>query len=92
VAPNDPAATGSLDQAPVQVAITTASAKRALVVPVSALLALADGGYALEVVAAGGTHHLEAVNLGLFDDANGLVQVSGAEVQRGQRVVVPAAP
>ena len=59
------------------------------VVPVDALLALAGGGYALEVVE-GRAHRLEAVSLGLFDDAEGLVQVSGREVAAGQRVVVPA--
>ena len=46
-------------------------------------------GYAVEVVE-GGVHHLEAVTLGLFDDAEGLVQVSGQGVAAGQRVVVPA--
>jgi len=30
------------------------------------------------------------VTLGLFDDAQGLVQVSGPGVRAGQRVVVPA--
>src|SRR5205823_2349204 len=39
VTPTHPAATGRLDQAPVQVSITTASVKNALVVPVNALLA-----------------------------------------------------
>ena len=62
----------------------------AYVVPVDALLALAGGGYALEVVGAHGVHHLEAVSLGLFDDADGLVQVSGAGLGAGQQVVVPA--
>ena len=51
--------------------------KNALVVPVDALLALASGGYALEVVSAKGVHSLEPVTLGLFDDADGLVQVTG---------------
>ena len=46
----DPAATGHLDQAPVDVSITTASVKDALVVPVAALLALGGGGYALEEI------------------------------------------
>ncbi len=95
--PTDPAATGHLDQAPVNVSITTESVQDALVVPVDALLALAGGnragsgaaGYALEVVE-GGVHRLEAVSLGLFDDADGLVQVSGQGVSVGQRVVVPA--
>jgi len=87
ITPTDPAATGSLDAAPVQVAITTASVKDALVVPVTALLATSDG-YALEVVSANGQHHLEKVTLGLFDDAAGLVQVFGSGVQAGQQVVI----
>ena len=72
------------------VAITTATAPGALVVPVSALLARASGGYAVEEVTAGGRHHLVPVTLGLFDDAAGLVQVSGPGLAAGQRVVVPA--
>ena len=89
VTPTDPAATGHLDQAPVNVSITTESVQDALAVPVDALLALAGGGYAVEV-AEGRVHRLEAVTLGLFDDAEGLVQVSGQGVSAGQRVVVPA--
>jgi Putative peptidoglycan binding domain/HlyD family secretion protein len=85
------AAAGQLVQAPVSVSITTASVKNALVVPVNALLALAGGGgYAIEVVDPAGVHRLVPVTLGLFDDAEGLVQVSGSGVRAGQRVVVPA--
>jgi peptidoglycan hydrolase-like protein with peptidoglycan-binding domain len=87
--PTDPATTGRLDQAPVNVSITTESVEGALVIPVDALLALAGGGYAVEI-AEGRAHHLTAVTLGLFDDANGLVQVSGRGLSAGQRVVVPA--
>jgi peptidoglycan hydrolase-like protein with peptidoglycan-binding domain len=87
--PTDPAATGRLDQAPVNVSITTESVQGALVVPVDALLALAGGGYAVEV-AEGRVHRLVAVTVGLFDDADGLVQVSGQGLSAGQRVVVPA--
>ncbi len=83
-------AAGSLDQAPVSVSITTGSVSNVLVVPVNALLALAGGGYAVEVAGTGGAHHLAAVTLGLFDDADGLVQVSGSGLQAGLRVVVPA--
>ena len=71
------------------VAITTASVRNALVVPVNALLALAGGGYAVELAEAGGTHRLVGVEVGLFDDAEGLVQVTGAGLAAGQRVVVP---
>lgn len=90
ITPTDSAATGTFDQAPVQVAITTATVSDALVVPVAALIAPAGGGYALEVIGADGTHRFEPVELGIFDDAEGLVQVTGANVQAGQRVVVPA--
>jgi peptidoglycan hydrolase-like protein with peptidoglycan-binding domain len=89
VTPSEPRAIGHLDEAPVAVSITTASVPNAVSVPVDALLALTGGGYALEVVEAG-VHHLEAVTLGLFDDAEGLVQVSGKGVRAGQRVVVPS--
>jgi multidrug efflux pump subunit AcrA (membrane-fusion protein) len=88
--PTDPAATGHLDQAPVNVEITTESVENVLTVPVDALLALAGGGYAVEV-AEGRVHRLVAVTVGLFDDAEGLVQVSGRGLSAGQRVVVPAA-
>jgi hypothetical protein len=90
IEPTDPTATGSLDQAPVQVAITTNTVEHVLAVPVNALIALSSGRYAVEVVGTGGTHHLVTVSLGLFDDADGLVQVSGSGLAPGQRVVVPA--
>jgi hypothetical protein len=89
IAPKDPAATGTLDQLPVEVWITEGTVNNALVVPVDALLALAGGGYAIEAVGAGGVHHLVGVNLGLFDDADELVQVSGPGIFSGQRIVVP---
>jgi hypothetical protein len=90
VTPSDPAATGTWDQAPVQVSITTATVPSALVVPVTALLAQSGGGYAVEVVGVGGINHLVAVSLGLFDDADGLVQVTSSALATGQRVVVPS--
>jgi peptidoglycan hydrolase-like protein with peptidoglycan-binding domain len=90
VTPSDPAATGTWDQAPVQVGITTASVSNALVVPVTALLARSGGSYAVEVVRAGASNHLVPVSLGLFDDADGLVQVNGSGLAAGQEVVVPA--
>ena len=88
ITPTDPNATGSLDQAPVQVSIITGSAPNALAVPVTALLSLAGGGYAVEVVRPGGAHQLVAVTLGLFDDAQGMVQVTNTTLAPGDRVVV----
>lgn len=90
IVPTEPRATGHLDQAPVQVSITTASVHAALVVPVTALLALAGGGYAVEEVQPDGVHRLLPVSLGLFDDEAGSVQVSGPALAAGQRVVVPS--
>jgi HlyD family secretion protein len=89
VTPTDPAATGTWDQAQVTVNITTASVHDAMVVPVDALLALSGGGYAVEAVGTNGVHHLVPVTLGIFDDAEGLVQVSGYELSAGTPVVVP---
>ena len=82
-----PKAAGKLNQAPVTVTITTGSVSNALTVPVNALLAQPGGKYAVEVTGPGG-HHLVDVTPGMFDDAAGLVQVSG-NLTAGQHVVVP---
>jgi multidrug efflux pump subunit AcrA (membrane-fusion protein) len=82
-----PTVAGNLDQAPVTVNITTASVKNALAVPVTALLAQSSGGYAVEVAGPGNTRHWVPVTPGIYDGANGLVQVTGA-LRPGQRVVV----
>jgi Putative peptidoglycan binding domain len=84
----DPSAAGNLNQAPVEVTITTGSVSNVLVVPVDALLAQTGGHYAVEVTGPGG-HHLVRVTPGLFDDAAGLVQVTGTSLSPGQHVVVP---
>ena len=83
-------AAGHLDEAPVEVSITEQSVHDVLAVPVDALVALAGGGYAVEEIEADGAHRLVAVTPGLFDDAQGLVQVSGHGLAAGQRIVVPA--
>jgi peptidoglycan hydrolase-like protein with peptidoglycan-binding domain len=91
VAPSNLRATDTWDQAPVQVGITTDTVPGALVVPVTALLAQAGGGYAVEIAAAGANNnHLVPVSLGLFDDADGLVQVTGPGLAAGQEVVAPS--
>jgi hypothetical protein len=85
----NPSAAGSLDQAPVTVNITTASASNVLVVQVAALLAQPGGGYGVEVVGPGNSRRLVPVTVGpIFDDAAGLVQVTGNLIP-GERVVVP---
>jgi peptidoglycan hydrolase-like protein with peptidoglycan-binding domain len=79
-------ATGTQVNVQVQVSLAVQSARDVLAVPVSALLALAGGGYGLEVVAPWGAHHLVGVTAGLF--ASGQVQVSGPDITAGTRVVV----
>jgi len=83
----DPEAAGTLDQAPVTVNITTASARNTLAVPVSALLAQSPRGYDVEVAGWGSRRRWVPVQPGIFDDASGLVQVTGA-LRPGLRVVV----
>ena len=72
-----------------QVQITTAGVKDALIVPVTALVGKSGGGFAVEVVRDGGRRELVAVRPGLFDDADGLVQVEG-DLREGDHVVVPS--
>ena len=77
----------AFDQAPVNVNITSQRAANVLAVPVSALLALQGGGYAVQVVT-GGTSHLVGVTTGLYSST--LVQVSGPRLAAGMRVEVPS--
>jgi hypothetical protein len=86
----DPGAAGTLDQAPVTVNITTESSPGpVLAVPVTALLAQSSRGYVVEVAGPGNVRRWVPVTPGIYDGANGLIQVTGALVP-GQRVVVPA--
>ena len=89
VQPTDPAGTGSLDEVPVQVEVTTDVVDSALSVPVTALVGKSGGGFAVEVVRADGRHELVAVKVGLFDSAGGRVQVEG-DLHEGDQVVVPS--
>jgi hypothetical protein len=85
-----PGAAGHWDQAPVVVAITTSTVVNVLAVPVNALLALAGGRYAVEVVDPDGLHRLVPTTPGLFDDISGLVQVTAPGLVPGEQVAVPA--
>jgi hypothetical protein len=74
-----------IDDAPVTVAVITDQVEEVMAVPVEALLALAEGGYAVEVEDDAGTR-LVAVEAGFF--ADGMVEVTG-DLVPGDRVVVP---
>jgi peptidoglycan hydrolase-like protein with peptidoglycan-binding domain len=71
---------------PVEVVVATDERADVLLVPVSALLALAEGGYGLEVVRDDGTTKVVRVNTGLF--ADGKVQVRAADIGEGTVVGV----
>jgi peptidoglycan hydrolase-like protein with peptidoglycan-binding domain len=86
---DNPRGTGDLDQTPVKVDFVKERKRDVLAVPVTALVALAEGGYAVEVSdPTTNTTHLVKVTTGLF--AGGQVEVTGAGLHQGQRVVVPA--
>ncbi|MFF9322478.1 peptidoglycan-binding protein [Streptomyces sp. NPDC014735] len=71
----------------VTVTVTDRSAKDVLVVPVTALLALAEGGYGVQVVHDGRAPALVPVKVGLV--ANARAEISGG-IREGDRVVVPS--
>ena len=79
----------SLDAAPVDVVVTTPKATGVLVVPIRALVALAEGGYAVEKVS-GGSTQLVAVEPGEFGDGVVSITTSGTEtgLVEGDTVVV----
>jgi hypothetical protein len=84
-----PSGSAGLDQAPVQVAITTERHKAVLLVPVTALLARPGSGYQVAVLD-GDVRRLVEVTPGLFDDTAGTVEVSGTGLAEGDTVEVPS--
>ncbi|MGC4857167.1 efflux RND transporter periplasmic adaptor subunit [Micromonospora sp. DT4] len=84
VTPTKAADVAKLDAAAVQVTFTTNTRKGVLAVPVGALVALREGGYALQLPDGG----LLAVETGMF--SRGLVEVSGTGVTEGLTVVTAA--
>lgn len=79
---DDPAAVGDLEGS-VTVKLASTAKQGVLAVPVAALLALKEGGYALQVVT-GSQTKLVPVKTGMF--ANGMVEVSG-DISEGAKVV-----
>jgi peptidoglycan hydrolase-like protein with peptidoglycan-binding domain len=80
-------APAGLDEAAVTVSFESGKRENVLTVPVHALLALAEGGYGVEVVD-GAARRIVAVETGLF--AGGRVEVSGGGLTEGMKVGVPA--
>ncbi|MGW2211916.1 peptidoglycan-binding protein [Streptomyces sp. NPDC001781] len=81
---DDPHSARSIDSAPVQARFQGESKENVLAVPVGALLALREGGYAVRF--SGG--RLVPVDTGMF--AQGLVEISGQGVSEGMKVETTA--
>jgi len=87
IAIDDAKAVAGLDQATVDVGFTASQRENVLTVPVAALLALAEGGYGVQVVDGAATR-IVAVETGLF--ATGRVEVSGDGIAEGTTVGMPS--
>ena len=72
--------------APVIVSVTKAIAESVLSTPVVSLLALSEGGYALEIVEMASTR-LVPIELGVY--ADGWVEITGPGLKAGDEVVIP---
>lgn len=81
-----PAEVNAPDQSPVTVGLTGETRKGVLSVPVNALLALASGGFGVQVVQDGRAREVP-VELGMF--GNGRVEVTGAALTEGMQVGIP---
>ena len=81
VTPDNPADVADLDTAPVRLKITTESRTGVLTVPLAALIALKEGGYALQLPGGG----LKAVQTGLY--SHDKVEISGDGIVDGLEVV-----
>lgn len=80
-------AADAFQEASVSVDLPSERREDVLSVPVGALLALSPEQFGVEVVAADGTTRKIPVETGMF--AGGRVEISGDDVEAGQRVVVP---
>lgn len=81
----DQAALGTLEAAPVTIQLITGKSTDVLIVPVTALVALAGGGYGVQVITGGQVAYV-AVETGMF--AGGMVEISGDGIAAGSVVGV----
>ncbi len=86
---DDPAAAAEFDSGSVDVDIERSREEDVIVAPVTALVALAEGGYAVQLVdeSAPGGYRLVGVEVGT--NTNQQVAISGDGIEAGAEVVVP---
>ncbi len=87
IALDDPTVAVGLDEAPVDIDVIADSVQNVVAVPVASLVALAEGGYAVEIDAGNGATRLISVDPGFYADS--MVEVTSTELQPGDLVVVP---
>ena len=89
---DDPAAVAALaglpDETSVDVIFVSDAVQDVMAVPVTALVALLEGGYAVEKKTALGQPQLVAVEVGFFG-ANNMIAVTSDALQPGDQVVLP---
>ena len=86
VAVSDQKALGTLDSAPVTLTLVADRRDNVLTVPIGALVALAEGGYGVQIVEGSATRYV-AVETGMF--AGGRVEVTSGGLTEGQLVGIP---
>jgi peptidoglycan hydrolase-like protein with peptidoglycan-binding domain len=84
---DDSSLAAGFDEAPVDVEVVVDERVDVVAIPVTALISLREGGYAVEVERAGGTTALIAVDPGFF--ADGLVEIRSGALIAGDRIVIP---
>jgi len=85
---DDPTVAEGLDEAPVDVIVVSDSVEGVKAIPVSALLALLEGGYAVELDTGGGELTLVGLDVGFFG-TNSMIEVISDSLQPGDRVLLP---
>jgi peptidoglycan hydrolase-like protein with peptidoglycan-binding domain len=88
IALEDPRMASELDEAPVDIIVVSDSVTEVMAIPVSALVALLEGGYAVEVDLGNGAVQLTAVDVGFFS-SNNLIEITAGDLEPGDQVVVP---
>lgn len=78
---------GDVPEGPVTVVVAGEVVADAVVVPTRALVALQEGGFAVQKATVSGDMELVGVEIGTFDD--GLVQITAGDLVPGDQVVVP---
>ena len=86
---DDPNAAGDFESGSVDVAIERSREDGAVVAPVTALVALAEGGYAVQLVDRSAPNGYRLVAVEVSTNTNQLVAITGEGIEAGAEVVVP---